>query len=213
MAVRHAITKYPNCGHIWFLDQNALILNPKQSLEEQILDRSKSAEIMTPETPVVPDSIIKTFGHLQVDDAALLISQDKTGLVTDSMIIKNGEWAKFLLEQWLDPLYRSYNFEKAERHALVSSLQPATGGIRRKLITHHSQEHTVQWHPTVLSKLALVPQSLLAPYSSDRNGVAVENGGFVVLFEGCQKEDGPACAQELEKFWPRWNNARGALRQ
>lgn len=121
MAIRHAISKYPNCGYIWFLDQNALILNPKMSLEQQILDRSKLAEVMIPETPVVPGSIIRTFGHLQADDAALLISQDKSGLVTDSMIIKNGEWAKFFLEQWLDPLYRSFNFEKAERHALVSS--------------------------------------------------------------------------------------------
>ncbi|KAL2210730.1 hypothetical protein CC79DRAFT_1331099 [Sarocladium strictum] len=120
MAIRHAITKYPTCGHIWFLDQNALILNPKTSLEALLLDESRLSEIMLPETPVVPDSIIETFGHLPAEDTALLISQDRTGLVTDSMIIKNGEWAKFFLEQWLNPFYRSYNFEKAERHALVS---------------------------------------------------------------------------------------------
>lgn len=120
MAIRHAIAKYPDCGHIWFLDQNALILDAKTSLEEHILSKTRLEEAMMPDTPVVPESIIRTFGHLQVEDAALLISQDKSGLVTDSMIIKNGEWAKFFLEQWLDPLYRSYNFEKAERHVLVS---------------------------------------------------------------------------------------------
>lgn len=122
MAIRHAISKYPTCGHIWFLDQNALILNPKTSLESLVLEESRLSEIMMTETPVVPESIIETFGHLQAGDAALIISQDKTGLVTDSMVIKNGEWAKFFLEQWLNPLYRSYNFEKAERHALVSPL-------------------------------------------------------------------------------------------
>ena len=119
MAMRHALSKYPDCGHMWFLDEKALILDPKPSLEDHVLGKNKLAELMLPPKPIVPESIIETFEHLQTEDAALLISQDESGLATDSMIIKNGEWTKFFLEQWLDPLYRSYNFEKAERHALV----------------------------------------------------------------------------------------------
>ena len=40
----------------------------------------------------------------------------------------------------------SYNFQKAEAHAL---------------------EHIVQWHGTVLAKMALVPQRLLNAYTKD----------------------------------------------
>jgi mannan polymerase II complex MNN11 subunit len=44
---------------------------------------------------------------------------------------------------WFDPLYRSYDFAAAEKHAL---------------------EHIVQWHMTVLSRLVLVPQKLFNAY-------------------------------------------------
>lgn len=40
----------------------------------------------------------------------------------------------------------SYNFQKAEAHAL---------------------EHIVQWHGTILAKLALVPQRVLNSYTRD----------------------------------------------
>lgn len=122
MAMRHAITTYPDCQYIWFLDQDAFIIEPGWSLDRLVLDSRVLEGLMIKDYPVVPpDSIIRTYSHLGGDDAHLVISQDKDGLVTDSIVIRNGDWAKFLLETWLDPLYRSYNFEKAERHAMVGS--------------------------------------------------------------------------------------------
>lgn len=121
MAVRHAIAKYPDASYIWYLDQNAYIMNPKRGIEEQLLYPRVLESLMIRDYPIVPpDSIIKTFAHLRGEDADLIISQDNDGLISDSMILKNGDWAKFLTETWLDPLYRSYNFQKAQRHALVS---------------------------------------------------------------------------------------------
>jgi mannan polymerase II complex MNN11 subunit len=129
MAVRHAITKYPDASYIWFLDQNAYIMNPKRSVEEHLLYPRVLESLMIRDYPIVPpDSIIKTFAHLRGEDADLIISQDNDGLISDSMILKNGDWAKFLTETWLDPLYRSYNFQKAQRHALVSLAPSRKGG-------------------------------------------------------------------------------------
>lgn len=72
------------------------------------------------ERPVVPpDSVIKTFGNLKGDRIDLVLTQDGEGLCQGSLILKRGEWAKFFLDTWFDPLYRSYNFQKAEGHALV----------------------------------------------------------------------------------------------
>ena len=125
MAMRHALSKYPDCKYIWHLDQNAYIMEPSWSLEDQVLATRTLESLMIRDYPIVPpDSIIKTFPHLRAEDTGLVIAQDKDGLVSDSAIIRNGDWAKFLTETWMDPLYKTYNFQKAERHALVSKPSP-----------------------------------------------------------------------------------------
>lgn len=79
---------------------------------------------MLKDTPVVPpDSVIKTFSHLKGDQVDLVLTQDREGLAQGSFIVKQGDWARFFLDSWFDPLYRSYNFQRAEGHALVSSSQ------------------------------------------------------------------------------------------
>lgn len=71
---------------------------------------------------VPPDSVIKTFSHLKGDKVDLVLTQDDEGLCQGSFIIRQTDWAKFFLDTWFDPLYRSYNFQKAEGHALVCFL-------------------------------------------------------------------------------------------
>lgn len=128
MAMRQALTRYPDCKFIWYLDQDAYIMNPAQSLEDLVLQPKQMESLMIRGQPVVPpDSIIKTYGHLRGDNIDVILAQDKSGLVHNNIFIRNGEWAKFFLETWLDPLYRSYNFQKAERHALVSTAEGNPG--------------------------------------------------------------------------------------
>jgi mannan polymerase II complex MNN11 subunit len=87
-------------------------MNPKRL--EALMIRDQSI--------VPPDSVIKTFGHLKGNQVDFVLTQDKDGLAQGSFIIRRGEWSKFFLDTWFDPLYRSYNFQKADTHALVSSL-------------------------------------------------------------------------------------------
>lgn len=146
-ALRHAMTLYPHTPWLWYLTSTALIMNTRESLHDKLTEPKKLESLMIIDTPVVPpDSVIKTFSHLHGDRAELIITQDKEGLAGGSVMVKSGEWAKFFLDTWYDPLYRSYNFQKAEGHAL---------------------EHIVQWHGTVLAKLALVPQRVLNSYTRD----------------------------------------------
>lgn len=80
--------------------------------------------MMIVDTSVVPpDSVIKTFSHLKGDRIDFVLSQDYEGLAGGSMIIRTGDWAKYFLDAWFDPLYRSYNFQKAEGHALEHIVQ------------------------------------------------------------------------------------------
>ncbi|KAI5457390.1 galactosyl transferase GMA12/MNN10 family-domain-containing protein [Mariannaea sp. PMI_226] len=180
IALRHAMTLYPDARFIWFLDQNSLIMNLDLSIEEQVTKPQKLDSLMLKDRPIVPpNSIIKTFSHLKGQDARFIISQDKAGLVMDSMVIRNGEWAKFFAETWINPLYRSYNFQKAERHAL---------------------EHIVQWHPTILTKLALVPQRTLASYTGTNDEDSYRDGDFVAVMAGCQPQGPNSCEEQSRRL-------------
>ncbi|KJZ71981.1 hypothetical protein HIM_08661 [Hirsutella minnesotensis 3608] len=186
MAMRHALSKYPDCKFVWYLDQNAYIMDPSKSLEARVLEPKTLESLMIKDFPVVPpDSIIKTFSHLRGQDTDFIVSQDKESLVHQTFILRNGEWSKFFLESWFDPLYRSYNFQKAERHAL---------------------EHIVQWHPTILSKLALIPQRTFSAYQSGA-GDAYQKGDFVILFPTCTEKGVDSCETMSKPYLSEWKKS------
>lgn len=119
-AVRHAMAENPYSTYFFFLDVNAFIMEPRLSLTSHVLDPKTLESLMIKDHPVVPpDSVIKTFSHLKPQDVDLIITQDGEDLVPGSFIIRQGDWAKFFLDVWYEPLYRSYNFARAEKHALV----------------------------------------------------------------------------------------------
>jgi len=154
-ALRHAMTLYPHTEWLFYLTSTALIMNTHEPLQTKLLDPRKLESLMIVDRPVVPpDSVIKTFSHLRGERVDFVLTQDQEGLAGGSLLIRSGEWAKFFLDAWYDPLYRSYNFQKAEGHAL---------------------EHIVQWHGTILAKLALVPQRVMNAYT--REGVERSSDG------------------------------------
>ena len=175
---------------------------------------------MLREKPVVPpDSVIKTFGNLKGDRIDLILTQDGEGLCQGSFIVKNGEWARFFLDTWFDPLYRSYNFQKAEAHALVCFLPillplPLPSQSLPANIPTPKQEHIVQWHPTILTKLALIPHRLLNTYNVDiasRGGKdnLYKEGDFVVRLVGCETDPKRSCEDEFDEFYQRLKKGKG----
>ncbi|KAK1772531.1 galactosyl transferase GMA12/MNN10 family-domain-containing protein [Phialemonium atrogriseum] len=187
VAMRDTITRFPDCSYIWFLDQNSFIMNPQLTVEEHVMKASRLESLMIKDQPIVPpDSIIRTFTHLKGQDVDFVLTQDTEGLSAGSFLVRNGEWARFFLETWFDPIYRSYNFQKAEAHAL---------------------EHIVQWHPTILSKLALVPQGTINSYNKPGFGHEYKPGDFAVRFHDCGKTSTKVCETEAERFTQQWRSA------
>ncbi|KAK3387204.1 galactosyl transferase GMA12/MNN10 family-domain-containing protein [Podospora didyma] len=187
VAMRHALTKFPDCTYVWYLEQNSYIMNPQLKIEEHVMKSSRLEQLMIKDHPVVPpDSIIKTFSHLKGQDVDFVLTQDREGLSSGSFILRNGEWAKFFLETWFDPLYRSYNFQKAETHAL---------------------EHIVQWHPTILARLALIDQRIINAYSKGTKGAEYKAGDIVVRFVDCLATSPKACETESQKFSQQWRTS------
>jgi hypothetical protein len=142
-ALRHAMTLHPEHAWLWHLSSSALITNTSQTLHDHLLALPRLETLAIADHPIVPHSAIKTYPHLRGSRVNLILTHDGQGLSVDSFFLRNGEWGRFLLDMWFDPLYRSYDFVAAERHAL---------------------EHIVQWHMTVLARLALVPQGLVNGY-------------------------------------------------
>ena len=98
-------------------------MNSTLTLHNHILKPQRLESLMQKDTPVVPpDSVIHTFSHLTGPKVDLVLTQDGQNLAQGSFLLRTGEWAKFLLDTWFDPLYRGYNFQKAEGHALVRLL-------------------------------------------------------------------------------------------
>ena len=121
-ALRHALTLYPHTTYFFSLSPHSIIMNPSLTLTSHIMDPQRLESLMLKDKPVVPpDSVIHTFSHLKGDNIDFVLTQDGEGLCQESFILRRGDWAKFFLDIWLDPLYRSYNFQKSEGHALVRS--------------------------------------------------------------------------------------------
>lgn len=206
VAMRHALTQFPDATYFWYVDIDTFIMNPALAIERDIMAATNLEEKMIVDHPVVPpDSIIHTFSHLKAEDVHFVVTQDKDGLATNSWLVRNSEWSRYFLDTWFDPTYRSYNFQKAETHALVSpSLFAEEVAPPNKL----SQEHIVQWHPTILSNLALVPQRFINSYDTSDKGQEYSTGDLSVRFAKCAKSiKKPTCETEAEPYASVWRSA------
>ena len=118
------MTLFPGSTYIWSLDATALIMTPSLAITTHLLTPARLEALMISNAPVVPpDSVIKTFANLKGDRIDFVVSQDAEGLAPSSFVVRNGDWARFFLDAWFDPIYRSYNFQKAESHALEHIVQ------------------------------------------------------------------------------------------
>jgi mannan polymerase II complex MNN11 subunit len=70
--------------------------------------------------------------------------------------------------------------------------------------TENEQEHVVQWHPTILSKLALVPQRIMNAYDVGNETSAYRSGDFVIRFRDCELGGGYKCESEAAPFSKQW---------
>lgn len=183
-AVRHAMALHPHSTYFFYLDQHALIMRPDLPVSTLVTDPTRLTSLLIPNKPVVPpDSIIHTSTHPSAANTDAIFTQDSVGISPTSFLLRQGEWANFFLDAWFDPLYRSYNFQRAEGHAL---------------------EHLVQWHPTVLARFGLVPQRTINSYAPNSGGEAWQEGDFVASWMDCVRVgSGKNCEKEAKPFVER----------
>ena len=215
-ALRHALTRNPDIDYIWSLSPHALITNPSLSLYDHVF--SNLTSLMLKDIPVVPpDSVIHTFSHLKPSQVYLILTQDTDNVAHTSFILRNTEaipvvtghskdsWSQYFLDAWFDPLYRAYAFQKAENHAL---------------------EHIIQWHPTILAKLAIVDQRLLNSYNHITKQPEEElntnvphqlqdgkwqPGDLVINLAGCLESKERDCEKQMKDYYTQWEETTSKL--
>ncbi len=67
----------------------------------------------------------------------------------------------------------------------------------------------MQWHPTILTKLSLIPQRILNAYTvniESRGGgeVTYEEGDFVARAVGCERDAVRNCETEMDPWYRQW---------
>ncbi|KAK9462519.1 galactosyl transferase GMA12/MNN10 family-domain-containing protein [Lipomyces oligophaga] len=178
--IRSAMQEYPHAKYFWYLDQNAIIMNPMLKLDEHITELKRLGSLVLRDVPVVPpDSTIRTYKHVPVERMKFIISQDHEGFQTGSFILKNEEYSKYVVDSWFDKLYQEFNFEKRDRGAL---------------------EHIAQWHPTILSKMAIIPQRIFNSYPNGVGESLYQEGDFVANLFGCDAPE-RSCTREFDRLW------------
>lgn len=95
-------------------------MNPSIKVETTVVAPKVLGPMMRRDVPIVPpDSVIRTYRHTPPEKINFILTQDHDGLNPGSFFIRQGSWAGFFLDVWMDPILKSYNFQRAEQMALV----------------------------------------------------------------------------------------------
>ncbi|KAA8916990.1 hypothetical protein TRICI_000856 [Trichomonascus ciferrii] len=177
---RAAMHAFPDAEYFWYLDQNAVIMNPKVSVESLI--QNVGTDMLTNQNVVLKSSVIKTDAKPYPNRVEFIFSQDEIGLSPFSFIYRNTDFSKSLLEYWNDPRHYNYwGFEKADASAL---------------------NHLAQWHPSMFRRMAIIPARKFASMTAVTKGfdhLLYTLGDFVVTIRNCQQN--PAnCEADLNKY-------------
>lgn len=69
----------------------------------------------------------------------------------------------------------------------------------------------MQWHPTILTKLALIPQRFINSYAIDipsrGTNARFGDGDFIARVPGCEKDEKRDCEAEITPFYNKWRQA------
>lgn len=198
--MREAMFAFDKSQWMWWLDQDAVIMKHDFDLEQELLDANNFDNYMIRDAPIIPpESIIHTYKRVGADQIKFIITQNDRGLSTASFLVTNDElYGRMLMGYWADPLHRTYS-------GFQSHVGP-DGQLEASLT------HMVQWHPAILSKMAVVSHQILGARPDEGKvlaGQKYEEGGFVYLVRSTNEAKFPG----FDAINVEWKNANGLAKQ
>lgn len=184
--LRAAMFAFPEAKWFWYLDQDGFVMDLNINLQDYVLSHDSLNPIMLREQPIIPpNGAIKTYKNPNPASIKLIVTQSESKVETSSLILKNDDIGKSIIEIWGDKLYLNYaSFPYGPDSALT---------------------HILQWHPFVLSKTSIIPaRTISAKHSKNKkddkaDNVHYEKGDFVAQWSEC--ENANACEDLLDKYY------------
>ncbi|KAK6341187.1 hypothetical protein TWF696_008274 [Orbilia brochopaga] len=183
-ALLETFIHFPDAHWVWWLDVDAMIMNPDIDLNSHVLShaamRTKFAggiEFLKSES--------KHTGHYMSSradprDIDIIIGQDHNGLNAGSFFLRRSKFTKILLDWWEDPFYVYNEWPGKEQDALL---------------------HMVEHHRQVREHLALVPQRVLNGFPVGWENMGWHTDDLVVHLAGCWVDN--ACNERWTSYWDR----------
>ncbi|EPY50139.1 alpha-1,2-galactosyltransferase Gmh1 [Schizosaccharomyces cryophilus OY26] len=183
-SVIQMMEKYPNAKWIWWLDQDALIMNKDQSLQNLFLSPENLKSSLMTDQPLW-SQIIKedkrrtpsSYNDEMIDNVEFLISEDHNGVNAGSFLVKNTETMALFMDLLTEPTL--------VEHKIVRHEQDLIG-----LMIHR--------HPQLAAKFGILPQRYLNAYPHAPPEMEYQPGDLLVHFAGCWVEN--KCTTLWEEF-------------
>ncbi|EPX72813.1 alpha-1,2-galactosyltransferase Gmh3 [Schizosaccharomyces octosporus yFS286] len=186
-AILQTMNKHPQAKWIWWLDQDALILNTSLSLQEYILSPQRLQDVLLKDTPLrspfSKDFTRKTpkeYSLELVNTLGLLISQDFEGLNAGSFFVRRSPMMALFLDLWHD---------KAFRDNRVADHEQALLG------------YFIRYHPEIAAIIGVLPQTMINSYPVGWEEMGWKPGHLVIHLAGCWVEN--RCEQLWNEYLER----------
>lgn len=194
LLMREAAFAFKNAKWLWWLDQDAIIMNHDYDISQELLEPNTLNGKMLRDTPLIPpNGVIHTYKRVPAEQIKFIIAQNDRGVSASSFILRNDKiYGNIFLNYWCDPLHRSYPGFVA---------QGPFGRLEASLT------HMVQWHPAILSRMAVVPHKYLGSREQDGDvlkGQSFQKDHFVLLVRHTNEGQAPTPSDIAAK----WNKAK-----
>lgn len=169
--IADAFKKYPEAKWAWWLDVDALIMNPEIDLASHLLAPNamfsrlkKGEDFFLRGNPQDTSAIFKTPRTPDTSKINLIITGDANGINAGSIFFRRCEWTDMFLDLWLDPVYIEYDFPSREQDTII---------------------HMIKHHKFIKDHVGIVPQRLINAYMFDNDNRRWQPNDFLVHFAGC----------------------------
>ncbi|KAF3906596.1 hypothetical protein ABW20_dc0108648 [Dactylellina cionopaga] len=183
-ALLDTFIQFPDIHWVWWLDLDAIIMNPDIDLNSHILSHTAMRTKFEGGVEFLKGGSGHTGQYMSKDmdpkNVDLIIGQDHNGLNAGSFFIRRSGFTKMLMDMWEEPFYVFNGWPGKEQDALL---------------------HMVQHHRQVREHVALVPQRVLNGFPVGWEHMGWHKDDLVVHLAGCWVEN--ACNERWKSFWEK----------
>jgi hypothetical protein len=181
-AIVDAFNTFPEAQWLFFLDLDAIIMNPRHDLSTLVLSHKGMQKALDfggqwtgPER-----APLGTFMQEDTDltNLDMLIAQDQNGVNAGSFFLRRSKYTQWLLDMWADPFFKKMNRFGQEQEAIL---------------------HFVKHHKTFREHTGMLKQRVANAYSEGDLNMAWQEGDLVVHFAGCWVPGN--CNERWQAFW------------